>query len=242
MRKTYAMLIAIILTSVVFLTGCFEAGNKKSNIQNNVVEPEPVGFWNNTTSYRWVSNGTCCGEKEQLLQIYLLDGISTNETRWIDTNRTRNNLSKLPDDGWYPSGLGDLYSREEYYRQYFPLGGACLYSIKGVRWKPTGIIIMYNINSSKDISVERDKTEDEWFFVVEPVGNRTVDIAFVVSPIGFSNISKDDLPVFRTSDMRTEYHSGKTILPDNYLLSIHISSGSVNIYILDEYSYENVFG
>jgi hypothetical protein len=230
MNKGIFML-AISIALLFLFTGCFE---EEQNNKMNPVPEEPIGYWQNTTDYRWISNGTCCGEKEQIKEEYILEE-KVNNTRWTDTGRTRANTSMLPPDTWYTTGEGNIYTREEEFRKYICLGGNCAYSVTDTRWYQTGVMVMENINKSKDISINRGN-EEEWYIVVEPTGDETADITFRILAQGY-----DDLPVFMSHDMKTAYHSGKAKLPERYTMSININSGEINVYVLDYLAYEELF-
>jgi len=229
--KKGIILLVIAIAFLFLFTGCFEE-NSKNPVREN--EEEPIGYWQNTTDYRWVSNGTCCGEKEQIKEEYILEE-KINNTRWMDTGRTRANNSLLPPDTWYPTGQGNIYTREEEFRKYICLGGKCIYSTTDTRWYQTKIMIVENIENSKDISINRGEKED-WYFVVEPSGNETVDITFKVTADGYT-----DLPFFNSHDLKNAYHSGKVKLPDKYSINIRINSGKINVYVLDELGYRELF-
>jgi len=230
MKKMIAT-IAIASILIFSLTGCF---GREENQTTPIPDPKPVGYWQNTTEYRWITNGTCCGEKEKILREYILED-KVNHTEWKDTGRTRDNISKLPEDGWYVTGLGNIYAREEEFRKHICYKGKCLYSVTETRWYQTGAMILEGIDRSREVSISRG-TEVEWYFVIEPVENKTVDISFKVLAEGY-----DDLPVLVTRDLKSTYSSGKITLPEKYSIDIIMNSGVVNIYILDEIGYNELF-
>jgi hypothetical protein len=229
MKKKYIVLAATI-SLIILLSGCAE--QKKPRQNNN--EEEIVGIWENTTIFKWTNNGTCCGEKEQQKQEYILDG-EVNDTRWVDTGRTRDNNSALPEDGWYITKSSSIYSREEEYRKYICHKGECIFSVTDTRWYQTGAIIIKNISSSRDVSVKRGDSI-EWYVVVEPVGDENVDIIFNIYSEG--NIS---LPSFSSHDLKNAYHTGEIELPEEYNISLKLYSGNVTVYVLDEVGYNQLF-
>lgn len=231
--KKALVVIAVASTLVLLLTGCF-GQDPNQTIPIDEQPPVPVGFWQNTTTVRWITNGTCCGEKQQVLREYILND-KVNNTEWKDTGKTRDNFSKLPDDGWYVTGLGNIYTREEEYRKHICFQGKCLYSVTETRWYQTGAMILEGIDRSRDVTVNRGDIT-EWYFVVEPVGNKTIDISFKVIAQGY-----DDLPILVTRDLKSIYSSGKTTVPENYSIEIIMNSGTVNVYILDEIGYNELF-
>jgi len=224
-------ILAISIALLFLFTGCFE---EEQNNKMNPVPEEPIGYWQNTTEYRWITNGTCCGEKEQRLREYILED-KINHTKWNDTGRTRNNISKLPEDTWYSTGLGNIYAREEEFRKYICYQGQCLYSVTETRWYQTGAMILEGIDKSREVSVNRGE-DIEWYFVIEPFGNETIDISFKVLAEGYT-----DLPILVTKDMKSTYSSGKITLPKKYSIDIIMNSGAVSIYILDEIGYSELF-
>lgn len=229
--KKGILILAIAIALLFLSTGCIEEEQQK---KITPLPEEPIGFWQNATEYRWVTNGTCCGEKQQIKQEYILQE-KINNTRWVDTNRTRDNLSMLPADTWYQTGIGTIYTREEEFRKHICVKGECVYSIVDTRWKQTGVMIVENISKSNDISIVRGETEN-WYFVIEPVGEEKVDIIFKIVEKG-----NDKLPIFTSHDMRTEYHSGSVKLPEKYMISIMLNSGKINVYVLDKIAYDELF-
>ena len=225
--KSKEIVIAATLSIVMILTGCFGSNNTQSNAN------QPTGTWQNTTNYEWIGNGTCCGEKEMVQQQYIVNG-NVQDTRWNETGNVRNNNSALPPDTWYPTGNGNIYSREEEYRKYICLGGQCIYSVNETKWISTGAIIMENISTSKEVTMYRGPNET-WYFVVDPVV-KPVTISFVVHAQGRMN-----LPMFTSNGMVTAYHSGPVSLPLEYTISMNVSSGKVTVYILDEIGYKQMF-
>ena len=227
MNKKIIIIVSIISVVMLF-SGCFGGGgNQQSQVK------EPTGEWKDTTDYVWTTNGTCCGEKETMKQEYIVDG-DVEKTRWVDTGMTKNNNSMLPPDTWYPTGNGNIYVREEEFRKYICMAGECIPSINETRWLSTGAIVMENISGSKDITINRGPSQT-WYFVVDPM-SKPVNISFRVLADGYAN-----LPIFVSNGMVTVYHSGAVVLPEEYMISIRISSGSVTVHILDETGYKQMY-
>jgi hypothetical protein len=239
MKKKIVLVGASIICLI--LSGCI--GSPNPNLGNGAENDDggipPVAAdvdlgWVKTTEFQWVENGTCIGEKEQQQEQHIIND-AVVDTRWNDTGNTRDNMSRLSNDGWYPTGNGNLYTREEEYRDYFSIGGSCEFVALRARWVDTGTMVM-DVSESRDIVIDAGEP-GTWYFIVEPK-IRPVDIAFRV----YVKEGKD-LAVMTSHDLQNSYSTGAVDLPAGYTISIDLSyGGEVTVYVLDRLGYEHMGG